>query len=1255
MREWEVVTPSGDRQSVTPSRDRQSIGTRSVASKARQSPVACSPLPESSTSYSGRSSEDAELVTWCFRRTREEIQERLDALDRSNVTTAKRASMYVERKPVESEDSLIGRFVELAKRLRFDSFPKVHSAAALDMWSWQDGGKPKTSELLQSLEVLNFYRWFCGISSVRLDSCRQEVAEIVLEVLMKRAPQGLDPHVASHVESFVKIFEEFFEGANAHPLLVISQMPSATSAARRLFSSLAAGYGFEYTGSPPSVSKEPLLLPRASEVALKHLVPFLQLGLPGHEPVPEPQWQAALSPRAPILVDPRRKGRRYVHVPERPPSDLPSAVKGDPHPIAQGLKPTRETGGQRQRRMREWGDLRGAVSFRRTVLDPRLEYVGIFRLGCSTCFWVPHSFEGEPECVANGTRARKADFLDYHAGGAFHQGRSRLNLAQASLELNRLSHWRETLKWRRLSTMAGGEKSEEPTVTMMKAKSLLLKSKTKIIAVGAVPDVFGKGFEKEGDPFDIGIEIPFARRCNGHGRLATHEDHSESSRPEGRASLPFALRISGTESLGPPRFHEELSEKVETPLMVSFPPPGLCPLELFQAHQTPWSVSPNPLRLAPTPACAVQIHRVHINFTQSSIVRRAEVPLANFCVDWDGIGTAFCIVFTPDVELADGDQFEVVVSGLAHKLRPSEAACDLRYLVAFEHFSPPLHSLPELRSRSAKWLDVLGQDFLWQPVVWTTRDPGGGASMAIDRGVMSPESGHRVKAGRSEAGRRGGLLSSKGGNPNVAQSVELHKQLTALPETDRPSSRSGKALSRELQGRNHSKRGSVGGRTLRFNENLPRRHDNDRMRMRPPVLGYVPHRDGVSDPKQALATVKAATGNEVYLALVAPANVLLKGTLRMYIPTTAKWEDVPRAVMTRYFQETSGLPAEPPKNFEALFTLTVTDDDQQARVHRVILQVLLPLPGQFHVELHWAPMPLETASARGLVSHSPYMDHSIRILISAPAASSPVVALVPHFMDATLLRFGYPTVNSLADHFGVSLISPMRHRLRTECVRFTVLVTQANTRCHEAWNQTLDGEAGSSSSSSDQEEDSRDCVARVGPRLRRSIATQIRCGVKQQVAIVVVVDNWKKVEVLQRRTLIEEVPSPTRIPPPNLAEVHETVLRLTPEDRDKSVQLLVFQVGQDLALERELARAQNHLSTEPKTTSSTSVSHHRRRHHNGVPELEDSHPPLLGSFHPPNYWTLAEFRIDSVEHLGYDEDEMRPLDTPVTEAVIPGS
>lgn len=70
------------------------------------------------------------------------------------------------------------------------------------------------------------------------------------------------------------------------------------------------------------------------------------------------------------------------------------------------------------------------------------------------------------------------------------------------------------------------------------------------------------------------------------------------------------------------------------------------------------------------------MYRVRLDIEAGTAERLSEVSLCNFCVD-STTSLGFCVIFTPNLRLKPGDNFEVVLSGLRDQETPKGAVCSL--------------------------------------------------------------------------------------------------------------------------------------------------------------------------------------------------------------------------------------------------------------------------------------------------------------------------------------------------------------------------------------------------------------------------------------------------------------------------------------------------------------------------------------------------------------------------------------------------
>jgi len=123
---------------------------------------------------------------------------------------------------------------------------------------------------------------------------------------------------------------------------------------------------------------------------------------------------------------------------------------------------------------------------------------------------------------------------------------------------------------------------------------------------------------------------------------------------------------------------------VQEPDFVSFPPQGICPLELLAGSPVPtWTILPSSRIYQPTDSLEVRMWRVKLirtgkapsNVLPTSSMpflprpldaeRLEELKLTSVRCDCSAKGNSFCIIFRPEItRVREGDQFEVELRGL---------------------------------------------------------------------------------------------------------------------------------------------------------------------------------------------------------------------------------------------------------------------------------------------------------------------------------------------------------------------------------------------------------------------------------------------------------------------------------------------------------------------------------------------------------------------------------------------------------------
>eukprot|EP00913_Durusdinium_trenchii_P009705 g9118.t1 len=270
------------------------------------------------------------------------------------------------------------------------------------------------------------------------------------------------------------------------------------------------------------------------------------------------------------------------------------------------------------------------------------------------------------------------------------------------------------------------------------------------------------------------------------------------------------------------------------------------------------------------------------------------------------------------------------------------------------------------------------------------------------------------------------------------------------------------------------------------------------------------------------------------------------------------------------------------------------------RQSRVVLTVMLPTCGQYELRFQWGLVPLTSTDAglcRMVNCGVAQWEHPLRISLRCKKPESEFKHLVPSLLHTSMQRYGYPMKHPLAEQFGMTLLQPMRHRLRSgQDIRFMVYSMQAEVDsshfaklAQEATSQRrgVQGEVIS------EDGGKKPTSEELRHRIRSALKPCMRCGsCKGPARVVAVVGNWQRVQVLSRRLLSTDTSS--------RAEVHEGLVRLTSEECVKKSKDKEPFVRKDIPFEGA---------------------------------------PMLGGTPRPNYWVLAEFQVDNTSTpLPYDED-----------------
>jgi hypothetical protein len=447
-------------------------------------------------------------------------------------------------------------------------------------------------------------------------------------------------------------------------------------------------------------------------------------------------------------------------------------------------------------------------------------------------------------------------------------------------------------------------------------------------------------------------------------------------------------------------------ESENHPLMVCFPPPGYVPIEVMKdLAKGVWSISPDPGKFVPTTTCLVRVFRVRIDVNAGEAVRvpGGEVALSSFSVDSVGSrrhgGTSFCVIFSLVPEVAPGDQFEVVLSGLACKLHDpppaavlstvagidadvvadatllaaqSAPATELRYFVAFEHFLPNRDMAP-LRKRAKDLRSVLSGERLWSEPLWYV-----------------PEHPQFTSNLTARMRQRGTIK-------------DAHQEAKKLKEVN-------------------------------FSQGAP------------PPIGVVLDEHPFAEGHAWGDRVISASSNITMFALVIPCDVVIRTQMMYYSHTHSKWELIPNSAFLMYVEEPgrsiesvgpTHSSFDTPRNVSKRVLMHARTIRTKRYNRRVVVRLLLPAPGGYELRFLWGLVPTTG-------EHNPNVNQSVAIydhpLILQFEAQPSIRRLIDGITAHSVKHMGFPRKHPLADHFGFALLGPLRYRLRSGHVKFAVHV-----------------------------------------------------------------------------------------------------------------------------------------------------------------------------------------------------------------------
>eukprot|EP00929_Paragymnodinium_shiwhaense_P042193 TRINITY_DN21876_c0_g1_i3.p1 TRINITY_DN21876_c0_g1~~TRINITY_DN21876_c0_g1_i3.p1 ORF type:complete len:776 (+),score=122.36 TRINITY_DN21876_c0_g1_i3:152-2479(+) len=585
--------PVSHARSVTPSPLPFAVGGSS-SSRASPSPTMSSkgrpPLERASpTAEPGKKAAPAmrgdvndpdgrsELLAWCFQRSREQIDARLQLLNRFDVQFSQVVrpgenttyNGYRRRGDLEFvAKSSVACFKRWFDKAGWKDMPRMQHPASFDSLKASEGACSKTSELVLALANLNFYRWLCRVPEVQLDSYRQELADITLQLFVRRdARVRIRPHSIGYVRRVLTGLENLLKTDLGKSVLIMNHLPSAISAVRRLFRALPQR---DYDGGGLNMAlKRADTAPQATYDAAHQL----QRAVDTTESIVSAMREHdGLWTYRPLLQ--LVSGRGHVHDSTCAPAIPTPGTSGEASASSGSGQ-----GGKAGRRCRAWGDGAGLVAFRRCLLHPALRDVGMVRRGVRFCIWTPQDVDDEPEELPHEyltDDVLEKDFLDLdRIDGGGHSARQRKKTEKTG-ELAKLQKWQKNIE-RRLD---------------MTNKS--------------------QGFSLCFEPAEH--RQPTVSMDGGADKLAAIRNLRTIQRPRETPKAVLQQRQEREKQLRKLREVAELDapDAVVTaseagggaePIMVCYPPPGIAPMDFLGADTVPWTTDTYLMRIPPSRSC----------------------------------------------------------------------------------------------------------------------------------------------------------------------------------------------------------------------------------------------------------------------------------------------------------------------------------------------------------------------------------------------------------------------------------------------------------------------------------------------------------------------------------------------------------------------------------------------------------------------------------------------------------------------------
>eukprot|EP00933_Yihiella_yeosuensis_P017569 TRINITY_DN14643_c1_g1_i1.p1 TRINITY_DN14643_c1_g1~~TRINITY_DN14643_c1_g1_i1.p1 ORF type:complete len:827 (-),score=85.35 TRINITY_DN14643_c1_g1_i1:121-2601(-) len=239
-------------------------------------------------------------------------------------------------------------------------------------------------------------------------------------------------------------------------------------------------------------------------------------------------------------------------------------------------------------------------------------------------------------------------------------------------------------EWMRSCNLSWGDRTNQVLF-----RRQLLNPRLLVVGASRAYDTcaFWTGTNKEVSMRATGLYRPPTAEGSEHMQFEVDSSDLEFMEPEHHARNETAMSLNtdggerkNTRTDSVP-FQEPFEDESLIPDFVTFPPHGICPLDIIGGTLATWSIMPDSQRFQPTQELQVRMWRVRLirqghedhldEFgrwhvpTPIDSERLQEVAVPAVTCDCTSRGNPFCIIFRPKLDrLVEGDQFEVELTGL---------------------------------------------------------------------------------------------------------------------------------------------------------------------------------------------------------------------------------------------------------------------------------------------------------------------------------------------------------------------------------------------------------------------------------------------------------------------------------------------------------------------------------------------------------------------------------------------------------------